>query len=360
MTIKTLGIDVTKPADGVRPDKADIRASWVEIKAKYEALAGQAWRDRGEWASGTAYLSGDVVFQDTNHYRAISDTTGDVPADSPLIWRLVSGAGDAGTSIPTGTSAVPMRDATGAVVMVQSADDGTLIVEGEGATAKIRAIAKLGATSVSTVTVTASRALASTDQSFEIATPAGLPSQVIERELLVLADPVSTAVALTIANNAAASTRWIILVEVSNSQTGAVTLALVENGTINGVAGTTPVTIPVGRPFAIKIRNPTGTAPIVTTGFTQEDSKLKTVSATGALNFRDHNGRKVLTTGNVTIPTVEGMHGIIKAGGAHTITFNSTVSAALTAGDEAPYVVSGAGTTIDIHLTPTANRLAMA
>ena len=66
------------------------------------------------------------------------------------------------------------------------------------------------------------------------------------------------------------------------------------------------------------------------------------IFATGPLRKDIHGGRVILTTGNVTIPnaaTDVGMGGIIKAGGAHTVTFNSLTSAPLAAGDLVTYYV---------------------
>lgn len=81
MTVKTLSIDPTKPADGVPSDKSVVRAHWSEIKTKYETLAGQALRYRGTWASGT-FLSGDVVKSDGAWYYAAADSTTEVPGTS--------------------------------------------------------------------------------------------------------------------------------------------------------------------------------------------------------------------------------------------------------------------------------------
>ena len=103
MTVKSLNIDTTLPIDGEenRPPKAAFRANWSEIKAKYETLAGQAWRDRGEWDDSTAYLAGDVVYEGDAHYRAESDNTGQQPSESPATWRLIAGASTPGGGVDT-------------------------------------------------------------------------------------------------------------------------------------------------------------------------------------------------------------------------------------------------------------------
>lgn len=56
-------------------------------------------------------------------------------------------------------------------------------------------------------------------------------------------------------------------------------------------------------------------------------------SVNGALTVDDHSGRGLITSGNVVVPTTAGFHAIIKAGGAHTVSFNGTTSAAMAAGD---------------------------
>lgn len=66
------------------------------------------------------------------------------------------------------------------------------------------------------------------------------------------------------------------------------------------------------------------------------------ITASGALTRATHGGRVVKTSGNITIPNAAGdvgMGGMIIGGGAHTITFNSLVSAALASGDIVSYYV---------------------
>lgn len=75
MTVKTLSIDTTKPEDNVPSEKQDIRTNWVEIKTKYETLAGLALRYLGAWSAGS-YLSGDVVTYVDSIWRASTNTTG--------------------------------------------------------------------------------------------------------------------------------------------------------------------------------------------------------------------------------------------------------------------------------------------
>jgi hypothetical protein len=56
----------------------------------------------------------------------------------------------------------------------------------------------------------------------------------------------------------------------------------------------------------------------------------------GALTTADHSGRHLVTGGNVTVPNAAGDVGftaVIEAGGAHTVSFNGTTSAALAEGD---------------------------
>lgn len=100
MTVKTLDIDITKPLDNVPADKADTRASWAEIKTKYETLAGQALRYRGAWASGT-YLSGDVVTHDDSWWYASTDLTTEEPGVDAE-WVVL--AGDSGSGLSSVTT----------------------------------------------------------------------------------------------------------------------------------------------------------------------------------------------------------------------------------------------------------------
>lgn len=60
---------------------------------------------------------------------------------------------------------------------------------------------------------------------------------------------------------------------------------------------------------------------------------------TGALTTAAHSGNALVTSGNVTVPTTTGFHCTLIAGGAHTITFNATVSAAMAAGDVVSLIV---------------------
>lgn len=62
----------------------------------------------------------------------------------------------------------------------------------------------------------------------------------------------------------------------------------------------------------------------------------------GLLTVAAHLGRMVVTTGNITIPLTTGFHCFVEAGGAHTITFNSTVTAAATTGQVCSVIVRSA------------------
>jgi len=80
------------------------------------------------------------------------------------------------------------------------------------------------------------------------------------------------------------------------------------------------------------------------------------ISATGALTAATHGGGIILTTGNITIPTTAGFTCVLVAGGAHTVTFNSTTSAAMAAGDLMTIVVEDS-TTIHAVLTAAADKV---
>lgn len=80
-------------------------------------------------------------------------------------------------------------------------------------------------------------------------------------------------------------------------------------------------------------------------------------SVTGALTTDSHSGHVLVTSGNVTVPNAAGDVGftaVIVAGGAHTVTFNSTTSAAMSAGDVMTVVVQSA-TVIKAVLTEAAD-----
>jgi hypothetical protein len=64
-----------------------------------------------------------------------------------------------------------------------------------------------------------------------------------------------------------------------------------------------------------------------------------------------------VTSGNVTVPTTTGFHAVIRAGGAHTVSFNSTTSAAMADGDIMTVFVQSS-TVIHAVLTAAANKVA--
>lgn len=83
------------------------------------------------------------------------------------------------------------------------------------------------------------------------------------------------------------------------------------------------------------------------------------VTASGALTTAAHSGNVIKTSGNVTVPTSAGFTCTIIAGGAHTITFNGTVSAAMATGDLMTVVVES-GTVIHAGLMVAADKVAFA
>lgn len=157
-------------------------------------------------------------------------------------------------------------------------------------------------------------------------------------------------------------------VPVADGGTGVSTLA---SGQLVTGAGTSPVTmtaIPAGglvgqtaldAKLALAGGTVTGAILLGTGGSTSDAGPI---SATGALTKATHGGRRVLTTGNVTIPNAAGdvgMGGTIILGGAHTITFNSTATAALGAGDVFSYYVQST-TVLKRSLQTAASQPAMA
>ena len=84
-------------------------------------------------------------------------------------------------------------------------------------------------------------------------------------------------------------------------------------------------------------------------------------SVSGNLTTADHSGKHLITSGNVTIPNAAGDVGFtatIQAGGAHTITFNSTTSAALATGDVVTAFVTST-TTIVLRKSAAADQVTM-
>ena len=84
------------------------------------------------------------------------------------------------------------------------------------------------------------------------------------------------------------------------------------------------------------------------------------VSASGTLTKETHAGNIVVTTDNITIPNGAddiGFSCVLIAGGAHTVTFNSTTSAAMAAGDIMTVLVEST-TVIHAVLTAAADKVA--
>jgi len=79
-------------------------------------------------------------------------------------------------------------------------------------------------------------------------------------------------------------------------------------------------------------------------------------TVSGSLTAADHSGNILLTSGNVTVPTTAGFNCVLVAGGAHTVTFNATTSAAMAAGDVMTIIVEDS-TTIHAVLTAAADKV---
>lgn len=62
----------------------------------------------------------------------------------------------------------------------------------------------------------------------------------------------------------------------------------------------------------------------------------------GVLTTAAHLGRTIVTSGNITVPTTTGFHCFVIFGGAHTVTFNGTVSAAAASGQVSSIMVQSA------------------
>lgn len=80
-------------------------------------------------------------------------------------------------------------------------------------------------------------------------------------------------------------------------------------------------------------------------------------SVTGTLTMAAHSGNILKTSGNITVPTTAGFTATIIAGGAHTVTFNATTSAAMATGDIMSVFVESS-TVIHASLLPAASKVA--
>lgn len=79
----------------------------------------------------------------------------------------------------------------------------------------------------------------------------------------------------------------------------------------------------------------------------------------GALTSAAHSGGILVTTGNITIPNGSsdvGFNCVVIAGGGHTVTFNSTTSPALSAGDIMTLFVQST-TVIRAAITPVGDQV---
>lgn len=90
-----------------------------------------------------------------------------------------------------------------------------------------------------------------------------------------------------------------------------------------------------------------------------EDVSQVVTGVTGTLTTAAHSGNILVTTGSITAPTTAGFNCMVVAGGAHTVTFNGTTSAAMAAGDVMTLFVES-GTVIHAVLTAAADKVAFA
>jgi len=121
-------------------------------------------------------------------------------------------------------------------------------------------------------------------------------------------------------------------------------------------AATTNVTLPASGTLAVLGANTfTGTQDF---GGQQIEGYVNKVvlTVTGTLTTTAHSGNVLKTSGNVTVPTTAGFTAVIVAGGAHTVTFNATTSAAMATGDVMTVVVESA-TVIHAVLTAAADKV---
>lgn len=76
----------------------------------------------------------------------------------------------------------------------------------------------------------------------------------------------------------------------------------------------------------------------------------------GTLTAAAHGGNVLITSGNITVPTAAGFSCVLIAGGTHSVSFNSTTAAAMSAGDLMTVAVESA-TVIHAVLTPAADKV---
>jgi len=79
-------------------------------------------------------------------------------------------------------------------------------------------------------------------------------------------------------------------------------------------------------------------------------------TVSGTLTTTAHSGNIIKTSGNITVPTTAGFTCTVIAGGAHTVTFNATTSAAMAAGDVMTLFVESS-TVIHAVLTASADKV---
>lgn len=82
-------------------------------------------------------------------------------------------------------------------------------------------------------------------------------------------------------------------------------------------------------------------------------------AVSGSLTDSEHSGNILITSGNVTVPKVDGFTCILVSGGAHTVTFNALTSTAMAAGDLMTIIVEDSDT-IHAVLTASANKVSFA
>jgi hypothetical protein len=238
MTVKTLDIDTTLPADDVQPDKSEMRAKWSEIKTKYETLAGQALRYRGAWSSG-AYLSGDVVTHVNGWWRASADITAEVPG-TDAEWVAI-GYAEAATlpSVPATTGITSATTVELALTSLQTdltaAEDAITVLQGTvGTEATV-------ANSIVTPSVDGSNQIAITSAQFALYAQAGEVKDVMVR-VLNSTDPANATTVILPKDGTVAEAKVVFFIDAT--QTGAVTFTTTDSaGTVDGA---TSIVVPGG------------------------------------------------------------------------------------------------------------------
>lgn len=148
---------------------------------------------------------------------------------------------------------------------------------------------------------------------------------------------------------------WIA--DISGSGDGAAATTIIIPSHTRSIANDPPIRVSGGsNPYLYLPLDRVG-KPLQWGGHIFEGAQAVTGTVAGTMVAEDHSGTVLRTTGNVTVPSSAGFNVTLIAGGAHTVTFGGTTSAAMAAGDMMSIVVDDVP---NIHavLTAAADKVA--